>query len=143
MKKISLLAIIVLFSIYTNAQKTVLKNSEVPAEISKYIVQNFKNIGIKKAIKDVDDNETTYELFLSNKMELEFDETFKIKEIEAKKGIPLNLIPLPIANYVQNHYPDLKVVEWKRNNKGQKIELKSNVKIRFDNDGNFIQKEID
>lgn len=141
-KSLGAIALITLFLANASAQKTVLTNSEIPADIKNYITQNFKEHRILRAIKDIDINKIEYDIILSKKVELEFNETFKIKEIEAKKGVPLNLIPLPIANYIQNHFPDLKVVQWKLNTEGQKIELNNKYEIKFDKNGNFIRTKI-
>lgn len=141
LKLICAFALAVLFSVNVNAQKTALANAEIPAEITNYITQNFKEHRIIKAIKEVNVNMVEYEVTLNKKVKLEFDETLKIKEIKAKKGISLNLIPLPVANYVKSHFPDLKIIEWELNKNGQGIELNNKTEIQFDQNGNFIKIE--
>lgn len=141
-KFLSVITLTILFSVQVSAQKTVLTHAEIPVEIINYITQNFKDHRILKANKEVEDHTIKFETKLNKKVELEFDETFKIKEIEMKNGMPLKLIPPPIANYVQSHYPNLKVVQWKLNKKGQKIELSNKYEIQFDAKGNFIKTKI-
>lgn len=61
----------------------------MPVEIVNYIKENFQKHRILKAVKEMDDDKMEFEIKLSKKVELEFDERFQIKEIEVKNGIPL------------------------------------------------------
>lgn len=140
-KLLSILALTLLLSGNISAQKTILTEAEMPVEIVNYIKENFQKHRILKAVKEMDDDKMEFEIKLSKKVELEFDERFQIKEIEVKNGIPLHLIPLPVAKYVQSHYPDLKVVQWKFKKEGQKIKLDNKLKILFDKNGNFMKTE--
>lgn len=123
------------------AQKTILNNSEIPVEIKNYVTQYFKEHKIKKATKEVGNNKTEYEINLNKKVELEFDEAFNIIEIEAKNGIPFQLLPKSITNYIRNEFPNSKIVEWKFKNGVQQIELINKTKIYFDAKGTFIKTE--
>lgn len=142
MKNLKGLTVIVFAILYTanaNAQKKILSNNEVPIEITNYINQNFKAYKIRKVVKEVQNNETEYEVKLNEKVELEFDEGFKIKEIESKDGVSTQLLPNQVVKYVQAQYVNLKIVEWKLNEHGQKVELSNNTEIQFDVNGNFIK----
>lgn len=129
----------VLFSVKANAQKTTLPKEEIPVEITNYINQNFKDCKLRKAIKELDNNEVEYEVRLNKNIELEFDETFKIKEIDSKHEFPSQLLSVKLVEYVQTHYPDLKIREWKLIEHGQKLELSNGSEIQFDLSGNFIK----
>lgn len=129
----------VLFSVKANAQKITLSKEEVPVEITNYINQNFKDCKLRKVIKELNDGEVEYEVRLNKNIELEFDETFKIKEIDSKHEFPNQLLSVKLVEYIQTHYPDLKIREWKLNKLRQKIELSNGSEIQFDLNGNFIQ----
>lgn len=129
----------VLFSVKANAQKITLSKEEVPVEITNYINQNFKDCKLRKVIKELNDGEVEYEVRLNKNIELEFDEDFKIKEIDSKHEFPNQLLSVKLVEYIQTHYPDLKIREWKLNKLRQKIELSNGSEIQFDLNGNFIQ----
>lgn len=144
MNKIKARLIIILglpFSINVSAQKTYILKNEMPTEIANYVSQNFQENRIKKIIKTQNNNKKEYEIKLNENIELEFDENFKIKEIESKKGIPRNLLPSKTEDYLRTHYSDTEVIEWELNEEYQRIELKNRIRIQFDLAGNFIKSE--
>ncbi len=138
-KVLPVIVLTILFATNAHAQKTTLSKNEVPVEIANYINQNFKDHKIRKVTKEINNNKTKYEIKLNSKVELEFNEAFKIKEIDSKYGVAFHLLPIQVAEYVQSHYPDLKITEWKLNEHGQKVELSNDTEIQFDLDGNFIK----
>lgn len=138
-KVLTVIVLAILFALKANAQKTTLSNNEVPIEITTYIDQNFKDHKIRKVIKEIGNNIAEYEIKLNRRVELEFDESFKIKEIESKFGVSTHLLPSRIVEYLQAHYPDFKITEWKLNEHGQKVELSNGSEIQFDPNGNFIK----
>ena len=96
-------------------------------------------IKTSKTIKEINNNIAEYEIKLNKKVELEFDESFKIKEIDSKFGVSTLLLPTPIVEYVQAHYPDFIIIEWKLNEHGQEVELSNGSEIQFNPNGNFIK----
>ena len=80
-KVLTAMVLAILFSAQANAQKTKLSKNEVPIKITNYINQNFKDHKIKKVIKEINNNIAEYEIKLNKKVELEFDESFKISSI--------------------------------------------------------------
>lgn len=130
-----------LFSINVSAQKTYLLESEIPTEIANYVSRNFHEHRIKKIIKTQNNNKKEYEIKLNRNTELEFDENFKIKEIESKKGISRDLLPSKINDYLRTHYSDTKVTEWELNEQDQRIELKNGIRIQFDLAGNLLKSD--
>ena len=138
-KVLTAMVLAILFSAQANAQKTKLSKNEVPIKITNYINQNFKDHKIKKVIKEINNNIAEYEIKLNKKVELEFDESFKIKEIDSKFGVSTLHLPTPIVEYVQAHYPDFIIIEWKLNEHGQEVELSNGSEIQFNPNGNFIK----
>lgn len=59
----------------------------------------------------MDNNIDEYEIKLNRKVELEFDEAYKIKKIDSKHGVSNHLLATSIVEYVEAHYPNLKIIE--------------------------------
>ncbi|MBN9351266.1 MAG: PepSY-like domain-containing protein [Chitinophagaceae bacterium] len=139
LKLLPIIAFAILWSANANAQKAKLSNDKIPDEITNYINHNFKDHKIRRAAKEVDKDKTEYEIILNKKVELEFDGDYKIKEIESKHGIPSQLLPSRLLEYIKVHYPDFKIIEWELNEDGHKVELSNKTEIRFNANGDYIQ----
>ena len=71
-------------------------------------------------------------------VELEFDGNFSIKKIESKSALPQSVLPEKIVAYIHKNYPNNKILEWKKEKKGQKIELDNDIDVVFDLNGKFL-----
>lgn len=132
------ISLIFIFS-STEAQKKkqYLTGADIPTQITTYIDKYFPQHQITKVKEEVDFLDTEYEVKLSPKVELEFDEDFVLTEIESKSGIPQNTLPEKVNNYLKQHYPNQTIIEWKKKCKGQKIKLDNNNKLYFGLEGDF------
>ena len=139
MKKIQMILALGVFFVFatTQAQKRYLVGEEIPQEIVDYVQNNFAESSIKKVKEEKEPLKTEYEVKLIPKAELEFDGDFNITEIESKNGVPSKALPESIQGYLNEHYPTVKVKEWKSKAEGQKIKLVNGVKLYFDHQGNF------
>ena len=81
----------------------------------------------------------TYEVRFTEGTEIDFDRDGNWKEISGKGGVPVALVPLFASDYVQQHYPEQKIVSIERNNSIFEIELTNDLSLRFDKQGRMIQ----
>ena len=140
MKKISLNLVAISLFVFSNAnaQKKYLAVSETPGQIISYINAHFpksENISVKK---DKEVLKTEYKVKLNTMVELEFDGNFSIKKIESKSALPQSVVPEKIVAYIHKNYPNNKILEWKKEKKGQKIELDNDIDVVFDLNGKFL-----
>lgn len=140
MKKISLILVAISLFVFSNAnaQKKYLAVSETPGQIISYINAHFpksENISVKK---DKEVLKTEYKVKLNTMVELEFDGNFSIKKIESKSALPQSVVPEKIVAYIHKNYPNNKILEWKKEKKGQKIELDNGIDVVFDLNGKFL-----
>mgnify|MGYP001549012660 FL=1 len=140
MKKISLILVAISLFVFSNAnaQKKYLAVSETPGQIISYINAHFpksENISVKK---DKEVLKTEYKVKLNTMVELEFDGNFSIKKIESKSALPQSVVPEKIVAYIHKNYPNNKILEWKKEKKGQKIELDNDIDVVFDLNGKFL-----
>lgn len=119
------------------AQKMILSSSEIPSPISNYVSTNFPGIEIEYAVWDNQE----YEVTLGNRIELEFEKNFNIKEIDSEVPLPQTVIPPMIWKYVSVNFPSLRIYSWKKIKRGQKIELNNGYDLFFDLRDHFIKME--
>ena len=140
MKKISLILVAISLFVFSNAnaQKKYLAVSETPGQIISYINAHFPKSEIISVKKDKEDLKTEYKVKLNTMVELEFDGNFSIKKIESKSALPQSVVPEKIVAYIHKNYPNNKILEWKKEKKGQKIELDNDIDVVFDLNGKFL-----
>ena len=139
MKKISLILVAISLFVFSNAnaQKKYLAVSETPGQIISYINAHFPKSEIISVKKDKEVLKTEYKVKLNTMVELEFDGNFSIKKIESKSALPQSVVPEKIVAYIHKNYPNNKILEWKKEKKGQKIELDNDIDVVFDLNGKF------
>ena len=140
MKKISLILVAISLFVFSNAnaQKKYLAVSETPGQIISYINAHFPKSEIISVKKDKEVLKTEYKVKLNTMVELEFDGNFSIKKIESKSALPQSVVPEKIVAYIHKNYPNNKILEWKKEKKGQKIELDNDIDMVFDLNGKFL-----
>ena len=140
MKKISLILVAISLFVFSNAnaQKKYLAVSETPGQIISYINAHFPKSEIISVKKDKEVLKTEYKVKLNTMVELEFDGNFSIKKIESKSALPQSVVPEKIVAYIHKNYPNNKILEWKHEKKGQKIELDNDIDVVFDLNGKFL-----
>ena len=140
MKKISLILVAISLFVFSNAnaQKKYLAVSETPGQIISYINAHFPKSEIISVKKDKEVLKTEYKVKLNTMVELEFDGNFSIKKIESKSALPQSVVPEKIVAYIHKNYPNNKILEWKKEKKGQKIELDNDIDVVFDLNGKFL-----
>lgn len=140
MKKISLILVAISLFVFSNAnaQKKYLAVSETPGQIISYINAHFPKSEIISVKKDKEVLKTEYKVKLNTMVELEFDGNFSIKKIESKSALPQSVVPEKIVAYIHKNYPNNKILEWKKEKKGQRIELDNDIDVVFDLNGKFL-----
>lgn len=140
MKKISLILVAISLFVFSNAnaQKKYLAVSETPGQIISYINAHFPKSEIISVKKDKEVLKTEYKVKLNTMVEIEFDGNFSIKKIESKSALPQSVVPEKIVAYIHKNYPNNKILEWKKEKKGQKIELDNDIDVVFDLNGKFL-----
>ncbi|MGQ1908238.1 PepSY-like domain-containing protein [Marinifilum sp. RC60d5] len=126
-----------------NSTEVLLSDTEIPTEIGTYIETHFTSNTIIQAEKETEANTITYEIFLSDDVNLEFDSELNVTEIESTLELPDSVIPELVLDYVATNYPDNFIIEWELETDYQQIKLDNNVELEFDMDGAFIRIDND
>ncbi|OOX88762.1 hypothetical protein BOQ00_08315, partial [Campylobacter coli] len=86
----------------------------------------------------------SYEVYLSDGTELEFESDGSWKEIESKVfPFDLNFLPPNLTNIIQNKFPNTKAREIERKINYYKIKLTNNIEVHIDFNGTILYTEYD
>lgn len=128
-----------LIGITSCSKETKIENSNVPLAIKNYINEKFSNHSIITTIEDKDGFKTTYDVYLSNNLKLEFNKKYEIIEIDSDSALSSNVINPEIYNYVMTNYPNNFITDWELDGNRQKIGLYNDLDLIFDKNHQFIK----
>ena len=142
MKKIITIALAVFsLSILTaNADNDRLTTKEnLPQKAQKFININFKDSKITYVKDERDFLERTYEVLFTNGTKVEFDRNGEWKEVDCRKSsVPIAIPPAQILKYVNDNYPDVKVIQIERDRIDYEVKLSNRLELTFDKKFNII-----
>lgn len=136
--KLFFLIFICIFFTHLNAD-IIISPDNLPDNIKNFIKKNFNaSIGI------VQKDRNSYEVYLSNGLELEFESDGTWKEIESKLDpFDFNFLPSNIIDIIKNKFPNIKAREIERKINYYKIKLSNGIKIYIDFNGTILHKGSD
>jgi Putative beta-lactamase-inhibitor-like, PepSY-like len=132
----------VAFSVHAD-DETIPANS-LPAAVKKAINKKFRKAEIEKAVKEVEDGKTTYEVLLEiddRPLEVAFTADGIILEIE--KVIPFESAPAPVKKALAAKYPTAKIEKVEAVTKGEDgptvYEIVIQEEVVLDSKGKFVE----
>lgn len=138
MKKILFVSLVV--SLLTSCDKEkLIKADDLPANSISYISTHFPSQQILQTVKDRDDLEITYKVYLEEGTRLEFNRKGEIIEMEGNRPLPDNTLPPLVLTYVESNYPEEKILGWEQEPTTQDVKLSGGVTLIFDRAGNFLR----
>ena len=142
MKKIFAIAAIALASLQIiSADDRPVTFNQLPAAAQAFINTNYA--GEKFSYATVDDALILpdYNVMLANGVKIQFEHNGALEKIESRAGIPSDLVPVQIRDYVQLHYPDAIFTGYEIGRKSYEVKLSNRLEIKFNR--NFHVIEID
>ncbi|TKX31204.1 PepSY-like domain-containing protein [Campylobacter aviculae] len=136
--KIFFLIPLFIYFTYLNAD-IIISPDSLPSISKEFIEKNFKApIGIVQRDKN------SYEVYLSDGIEIEFEIDGTWKEIESKLNpFEFDFLPSNISNIIKNQFPNVKAREIERKINHYKIKLTNGLKIYIDFNGTILHKNLD
>jgi Putative beta-lactamase-inhibitor-like, PepSY-like len=132
----------VAFSVHADDETIPAKS--LPAAVKKAIQKKFSKAEIEKAVKEVEDGKTTYEVLLEiddRPLEVAFTADGIILEIE--KVIPFESAPAPVKKALAAKYPSAKIEKVEAVTKGEDgptvYEIVIQAEVVLDSNGNFVE----
>lgn len=117
----------------------IIREVDLPQEISKYIEQHFPELKIIQIKRDKNITGFEHEVKLEKGIELDFNEKNKIVEIESTFQLPSSVIPNPILEYVKTNYPEKVITDWKFDDNKQEVKLNNEIELEFNSKGKFLR----
>lgn len=140
--KLMVLSTTTLLSAHLTAQEEILTIEQTPEQIKAYVQTNFPANKILMVKKDKEFTKIDYEVKLDGNTELVFDKKLNVKEIDSKSGLPNEVIPSMVGEYVSEKYPDNSIIGWEKEGKRQKVELDNDIDLYFNLNGKFIKSDF-
>lgn len=142
MKKIFAIAAIALASLQIiSADDRPVTFNQLPAAAQAFINTNYAGEKISYATVDDDLILPDYNVMLANGVKIQFEHNGALEKIESRAGIPSDLVPVQIRDYVQLHYPDAIFTSYEIGRKSYEVKLSNRMEIKFNR--NFHVIEID
>ena len=134
MKKL-FLAVVAMFAMSTmvmaDNDKPVQVN-QLPAKAQTFLNTYFKDAKVALATQDTELFSKSYDVVFNSGDRVEFDKAGEWTEVRCRAGVPSQLVPGPIAEYVKNMYPDANVLQIERDTRGYEVKLSNRWEITFD-----------
>ena len=134
MKKL-FLAVVAMFAMSTlvmaDNDKPVTVN-QLPAKAQTFLTTYFKDAKVALATQETELFSKSYDVVFNNGDKVEFDKSGEWTEVRCRlTGVPAELVPAPIAEYVKNMYPDTQILQIERDTRGYEIKLSNRLEITF------------
>lgn len=113
--------------------------NNTPTEIQQFLNTHYKDQNVVKFKTDKDKNLMKYKVTLSNNTKLEFDNNYKITEIDSKVKVPESVVPTAILAYVKANYPNNYITDWELDDLNQQVELNNGIELEFNMNGEFLR----
>ena len=112
----------------------------LPETAKTFINTHFSDKQVSAVYSDNSFADKEYEVVFSDGANVDFTKKGEWDEVEDRDadGVPLAIIPQPIADYVTANHAGQYVVQITKDRNEYVIELNSTLEISFDADGNFV-----
>ena len=130
---------VLVFVALTLRADMIISPNALPESIKQFIATHFKaQIGL------VEMDRKSYEIYLTDGTELEFDLMGNWKEIESEFApVDFGVLPPNVANIIKAQHPNATLLEVKRKMSYYKIKLSNKMKIYIDANGTILRQEFD
>ena len=116
--------------------------SELPAQAQSFVQQHFNADDIAHIEKERDGLHYEFTVYLKNATKIDFDQNGNLESIDCEiYPVPEGIIPVAIANYLKQHYPNHFAVKYAIGRHTLEIELGNGMELLFDLDGKFLRMD--
>lgn len=139
MKKFLFAIAAAIVSLACSADDRPINPERLPNAAKTFISTYFPETTVSHAQIDDDRFKPDYTVILSNGAKIEFSNDGSLEKIESRAGIPEELIPVQIREYVQRQYPDAVYVEYEIDRHYYEIGLSNKIELRFNRNFNLVE----
>lgn len=122
-------------------KESVVPETDLPKAAQEYLSTHFNGLNVIQVIKDREGLRKSYDVYLAEGFELEFNKSGAVVSIKNNRNNPLpgSVVPAKILEYVNSNFPDDHVVSWELDDNFQEIELNTGMELKFSKSGDFIR----
>lgn len=142
MKKI-LFALVAIFTLgISNAaadNDKLINKSELPVQAQQFIDAHFANVKLTYAKLERDFFERSYEVVLADGTKIEFASNGSWRDVDCRyEEVPAAIIPQAIKEYVNNNYPDEKILKIEHDRGYYELKLSNRYELTFNKDYKIV-----
>jgi hypothetical protein len=126
------------FAVTLSADDRPISFNKLPSPAKVYIQTYFPGEKTSFVAKDDDLAFAEYTVIMMNGTKLEFSHSGALSKISSSDGIPAELIPESIREYVQKHYPGAGFVEFDIDRRTYEVKLTNRMELKFNNNFHLI-----
>ena len=127
------------FAVTVSAEDKPVSYDRLPKPAKTYIEANFPGEKVSFATKGDDIINPDYTVMLMNGTKLEFQHSGALSSVSSVNGIPSDLVPVSIRDYVQAHYPDAGYVEYEIGRHTYEVKLTNRMELKFNRNFHIIE----
>ncbi len=107
--------------------------NQLPASAQQCLKQHFSSEKVAYAKVDEDWFDKDYKVIFTNGNKVEFDKQGQWTEVDCQYSqLPTGIVPKAIANYVQQNYPEVKILKIERDKHDYEVKLNNRLELKFD-----------
>ncbi|MFA4870810.1 MAG: PepSY-like domain-containing protein [Pedobacter sp.] len=141
--KIGFFGLVISFiAMNVTAQEKLINRNELPKTAQKFISDYFKDQTPDYIIVDKKYFSTDYKLQFADGTEIEFDGEGNWTEVDGNKNIiPTGYLQKNILNYVNEKFPNAKIIQVEKGKFKQEVKLSNGLELEFTSKGVFKRIE--
>lgn len=143
MKKLTIAIATCLLTLTACAHEKAIAFEELPDHAQNLLFNHFADLPIALTKMECDGLSKNYEVVFNKDGEIEFDHNGEWEAIQFNSGVPTQLIPQGITNYLQNNYPTQIVIKIERNKHDYEVKLNNKTELTFDQKCNLIDIDFE
>lgn len=130
---------LMVFSVYGCEKEEIIKENELPSSIRSYLETHFSSCNTTKIVKEKESNELSYDITLDCGINIEFNGSNQVTDIDGTSQLPNTVIPSNILDYTSTNYSNDFIIGWELEGNNQQVEMNTNVVLEFDSNGSFLR----
>ena len=140
MKRILFIAVVIFTAFVTaSADNKPIDFSKLPKAAKSLVSMTYPTAKVLYATVDKDVVRPDYTVVLEDGTKIDFNHDGSLEKIESRTGVPVELIPYQIREYVERHYPNAVYVEYEIGHKSYEVTLSNRMEFKFNSDFHVVE----
>ena len=108
--------------------------NQLPAQAQTFLQTYFKDAKVALATQETELFNKSYDVVFNTGDKVEFDKSGQWTEVRCRQtGVPAQIVPAQIAEYVKTNYPDALILQIERDSREWEVKLSNRWEITFNN----------